>query len=555
MGDAWSAVRTRFVTWVGLLLRRRRRAAAAATQRWPDLLPWLLPAMLALTALDVLGSGRNLTETYAQLQRSAEAAAPLMERGALQIWAQRALSLLLIAATLQRIVPHVACGRPAPAPVLSVAFLVYWAASIAAPGLLGAHPRVSHEYAYPLLLGLALTLVGPRESRRMLRLLRDALFASMAAGLPLLALQRGLVLDSGYDQGWIPGLPRYGGLANSPVMMGLLAQLALLLLWTHPYRRRWLYRTAWALGLAILLVAQSKAAWLSFLVGGACLLGAQGRLQQVLGDPRRTTAAIGLCLCLILVALATLVGTVVMDLPGRIAAFLGTSDGAQLTSLTGRDRIWLVAMDEWRDHPLFGYGLPIWNSEYRHEVGLPQATHAHNQVVDTLGRAGLVGVAGLAVYAAVLFGLCLRHARAGGGLGLAMGATLALQCVTEVPMLLIDYGSHLLTHYVMVICVAAAVTSPAPTRKRPLARTDPFVPVHKVDWRVEWGLPGWARPARKAVLASGVPFLLAVGSPLADGVPDEIDRIGAMAVAATPAPADPPAYPPGGQRLETRRGR
>lgn len=477
--------------------------------------------MLALTALDVLLSGRDLNETYAQLERTAQAAAPLRERGALQVWAQRGVSLLLLVATLQRIGSHVLNGRAAPAPLLSAGFLVFWAASLAAPALLGAQPRVSHEYAYPLLLGLACTLVEPPDHQRILQLLRNALVLFMAAGLPLLLVQPGLVLESTYDQGLLPGLPRYGGLASSPVMMGVLAQTALLVLWARPFQRRWLHRAASLLGLAILVVAQSKTAWLSFLLGGACMWMVQdaGRAPYGLGHPRRTAAAVALCLCVIVAAVAGLVGILVLDLPGRLQDFLSTPEGVQLASLTGRDRIWVVALEEWRNHPVFGYGLPMWDSEYRREVGLPQATHAHNQLIDTLGRAGAVGAVGLAVYASVLVAMSLRHARAGGGLGLAMGVTVALLSVSEVPLLLIDYGSHLLQHYLLLVCLAAAAAGrvlhqPAPRPARPC------VPLRMAPAPV-WQLPAYGR---RTVLASSFPLLMVVGTPLSDGPPPAIDH-------------------------------
>ncbi|HYF18937.1 MAG TPA: O-antigen ligase family protein [Ramlibacter sp.] len=492
-----------------------------------DLLRWVFPAMLALTALDVLMSGRDLTQAYTDLERSAEAAAPLVERGALQVWAQRAVSLLLIVATLQRIAPYVLQGRPAPAPVLSAAFLLYWLGSIAAPGLLGAHPRVSHEYAYPLLLGLACTMVDPREHERILLMLRDALVVFMFAGLALLPIRPEMVLDTAYTQGLLPGLPRYGGLANSPVMMGMLAQVTLLVVWAQPFQRRWLHRAAWVVGLAVLFVAQSKTAWLSFLLGGACMWTVQGApaALQGLSDPRRASAGVGLCLGVIFATLAALVSTLVLDVPGRVGDFLDSREGAQLASLTGRDRIWVVALEEWGNHPVFGYGLTMWNSEYRQEIGMPQATHAHNQLLDTLGRAGLVGAVGLALYAVVLLGLSMRHAAAGRGLGLAMAVTLVLLSVSEVPLLLVDYGSHLLVHYLLVVCVAAAAAGcvrrprplvPAPSSARP-------APVRRLA-RPAWSMPRLrleagrlVRPARRTLLASGMPLVMLVASPLAGG--------------------------------------
>jgi hypothetical protein len=141
----------------------------------------------------------------------------------------------------------------------------------------------------------------------------------------------------------------------------------------------------------------------------------------------------------------------------RAADFLASEQGAQLLSLTGRDRIWAAALEEWRLHQVFGYGLSLWDAEYRNAIGLPHATHAHNQWLDDAARAGSVGVATLIVYSFTLMALCLRHARASGGLALALGLTLALRAVGEVPLSLLGYGTELFVHLLLVATLAAAV--------------------------------------------------------------------------------------------------
>lgn len=440
-----------------------RRGRPAST----GLLHLVFPAMLLLTSVDVALSGRDLTQAFADLEKSAQAAAP-SARPVLEVWMQRAVSLLLVAASLHRIGGWLLGGRPPPALLLTSAFAFYWAATVAWPAVFGANPRVSHEYAYPLLFGVACTLVDPGAHARVLDWLRNALWIFMLASLALLAVHPVLVLDSSY-RGLLPGLPRFGGLAQHPVMMGMLAQLGLLVLWARPFHRRRLQQAAWILGLVVLLLAQSKTAWLAFLVGGGCMWLVQNGPQAVttLGDPRRSSFGVGVCLTVITAVVTLLVAVLIGDLPGRIADFLDTGEGAQLTTLTGRDRIWAVALEEWQRHPVTGWGLTMWNAEFRQEIGMPQATHAHNQLFDTLGRAGLVGAAGLLVYAVVLLATAVRHATASGGLSLALMVTLAMLAVSEVPLLLVDYGSHLLVHNVLLVTLAAAAAGLAPSSARP----------------------------------------------------------------------------------------
>ena len=119
---------------------------------------------------------------------------------------------------------------------------------------------------------------------------------------------------------------------------------------------------------------------------------------------------------------------------------------------------------------MFGYGLSLWDASYRAAIGLPQATHAHNQLLDDAARAGTVGVGALLAYAAVLTAASLRHARATAGLSLALFITLALRAVGEVPLSLIGYGSELFTHLLLVATLAAAAAGTAiPARAVPSA--------------------------------------------------------------------------------------
>jgi hypothetical protein len=127
--------------------------------------------------------------------------------------------------------------------------------------------------------------------------------------------------------------------------------------------------------------------------------------------------------------------------------------------MTGRDQIWAVAMEEWRSSPLFGYGPGLWDADFRAAIGMPNATSAHNQFMDTLARSGTIGAAGLVAYSLVLLGMSLRYAKASGGLSLALFVALALRSISEVPMLLQGYGTELFLHLLLLVTLAAAASS------------------------------------------------------------------------------------------------
>jgi O-antigen ligase len=264
-------------------------------------------------------------------------------------------------------------------------------------------------------------------------------------------------------------VPRLAGLAPHAVSLGMLAQLGLLCLLARPLRRVGLNRLAWAMGLLALFLAQSKTAWISFALCSACILVVRqgARFMRRVGDPVRPEFGI----VTLLAFMAAVVGIAALlmfgEIDARLSSFFDSAQGAQLASMTGRDQIWAIAHDEWQRNPLFGYGPTLWDASFREAIGMPNATHAHNQFMDTLSRSGAVGAAALVLYALVLLVLSIRYARASGGLSLALFVALALRAVSEVPLLLFGYGPELITHVLLLMTLAAAVRETRERKRRP----------------------------------------------------------------------------------------
>jgi O-antigen ligase len=417
------------------------------------LLPWVWPAMLSVGAVQVLLSDRNLAESFLALQVVAEPPRP-----GLAVWWQRAVSLLLLVAAVEQVASHAALRRPVPSPMLLAAFLLYWVGTIGLPSVFGAHSSFSHELLYAPTFGVACCLAMPQEQARMVRLARDSLMVLMLAGLAGLVVRPAMVADMSYAAGLLPGVPRFAGLTAHPVTQGLLAQVALLLVWAAPYRHRGLRLASWGLALGVLLIAQSKAAWIACAVCGLAMLawrhGPQGWIR--LADPQRPQAGLLAWSLAGIAVLGLAIGLLMGDLAREVAHYLDSPDGAQWTSLTGRDRIWAVAAEEWRSHPVFGYGPTLWDAAYRASIGLPHATHAHNQLMDDAARAGTVGVLALALYASALTVLAWRAGRATAALSVGLLLALALRAISEVPLLLLGYGTDLFTHGLLLATLAAA---------------------------------------------------------------------------------------------------
>ena len=142
------------------------------TQSRTGFLHWAFPAILGLIALTVLLSGRDLSRILMLLEAGTTVARhPAFE------WAQRLVSLLLLLVAAERITNHLMARKHLPSPLLALTFTAYWLATVAAPAVLGSHPRLAHEFLYTLAIGLAAVMAGPQEFEQVIVATRNALFA------------------------------------------------------------------------------------------------------------------------------------------------------------------------------------------------------------------------------------------------------------------------------------------------------------------------------------------------------------------------------------------
>jgi O-antigen ligase len=96
----------------------------------------------------------------------------------------------------------------------------------------------------------------------------------------------------------------------------------------------------------------------------------------------------------LVILIAALVAIVMATFGDAILAGVSRSGSVdEITSGTGRTRIWAVVLDLWTQRPLFGYGagsakfiLPV------HPLLFEAAAHAHNLYLNILFAGGLVGL-------------------------------------------------------------------------------------------------------------------------------------------------------------------
>jgi O-antigen ligase len=103
-----------------------------------------------------------------------------------------------------------------------------------------------------------------------------------------------------------------------------------------------------------------------------------------------------------------------------------------VSTLSGRTEIWIRSIEEWRQNPLFGYGLGLWDAEFRARNQMLFVGHSHNQLIHTLSSAGIVGMVGLLVYLYVLVSESARAADTSLVPVVVLGMIL-VDCVSEVP--------------------------------------------------------------------------------------------------------------------------
>lgn len=389
-------------------------------------------------------------------------------RHPLIIWAGRFSSLFILLSCGERIL-HRLVKRDVnhPLPKLLVgAFVLYFLTNVISPALFGRHSNVAHDYLYVGLVGIAATLFTVREVETMLTTLRNALLVFTAVSLAFLLVSPGKVADTHYV-GLVPFLHlRFTGLAPHANVMGPLSVTLLICLWRRPFERVWLTRIAAAMGLLSLVLTQSKTSWVAFLLTVGCISYYTYRdlIVQRITDHRRPFLPVAIVSAAMLMLLGLTLVLMFGDVGSKLSSLAASREGEQLSSFSGRDVIWEVAMQEWRRNPIFGYGLTIWDASFLASIRMPFAVHAHSQFFQTVSSAGTVGLIGLVVYLAVLTYAVIRTTRVSGGLTLAMYLTILMRGVSEVPLMMTAFGPDSIGHLLLVAVLAGYYRAALPAK-------------------------------------------------------------------------------------------
>lgn len=403
-------------------------------------------AILLTVAADVLFSGRTL-DNISELLRATGG------RGSVNLWLVRLVTVFLLFASLERILAAARINRHllGSKPLLTWTFGLFWLGSVGLNMVVSAHPYFAHEYFYSLILGLGVLSFSSEDANKFIYALRNGLILFLVVSFLMILIKPSLVIESGYSQGYIAGLPRMAGLAPHAVTLGQFALLVMLLLVIYPIQKVWLQRVTLVMVIVALFMAQSKTVWVSTLVCLAIMFWYRYKLRLQNSPTLNQNVALPV-LTVVILSLTGLVAFYLFSGIGdAIERFLNSSEGSQLTTLTGRDIIWDFALAEWSKFPIFGYGPKFLNFDQRVSIGLLNATHAHNQFIDLMARSGTVGLLSIFPYLTAIWLMIRKLNLASKGFALAFLMALLIRSVSEVPFAMYGYSSELLMHLGLLV--------------------------------------------------------------------------------------------------------
>jgi O-antigen ligase len=313
-----------------------------------------------------------------------------------------------------------------------------------------------YQYYAPLFFA-AVFASRSQDPEVAIRFVKGGLFILFASSWLVSIVAPDLTIQRTYH-GWLPGITmRFWGLALHPNSMAPLALLYLLVAIHQPFERRWLHHLGLVMAVAVLVLAQSKTTWVAAALTIPLLLVLRSHFSRTSHNGRRAQAPNKMALVAAsLMALGVLGVFAVLVLPElgmSVDRMWANTARHDIATVSGRDVIWAVAVDEWRRNPLFGYGVKMWGDAFRIHIGLDEATSAHNQFLESLGSAGLVGLIGLTVYVGTLLLYAINAQRATRGLSVAIFTMIFVRCFTETPLevdafLTGDFMAHLLLFHV-----------------------------------------------------------------------------------------------------------
>ena len=433
-------------------------ALEAGTRIRNEPLPYIFFAIVAAIMAAPIATDRLLSSGLDSLEATRDTIAQ-------SFWLTRALTIMVLVVCAERIVRYMfrrkreaLNGWP-----LMWAFIAYAMTNEIVNSAFGAAPSFDHKSMYCFVVYFAVFLVAQKDPERLIRFARLAMLMFLAGSALAAGGKLSMVIERGYA-GFLPGVTfRYYGLATHANTMGPLAIAFMICLGWRPFGKRWFNAVAWGLAALSLLLTQSKTSIVAG-IGVATFLAIYAYRARMIRLRAGNTATLTMGLVVAACALLSLGALFVLlsqDPVELITRRWQLTTSQHITSLTGRTRIWAIAWEEFLRHPIFGYGPTVWHNDYRIAFGMLFAYHAHNQLLQSLSSAGIVGGVGLLIYLWILFVYAWRAAPASRGISLALVGLMLLRAISEVPF---SVGGVMQSEFLVHLLLLIACIGYAPAR-------------------------------------------------------------------------------------------
>jgi O-antigen ligase len=306
-----------------------------------------------------------------------------------------------------------------------LSYLLFFISNTLIPGFVG-HGALAANLMYAPIVFAAVYLSRPIPTHRLLALIKTVLLTYLYGSLLSAVIAPDWALLGGYEgQGVLPSVDtRLFGVSSQAVQLGPLMAAYFVIECLAP-TESWLRKIHLPASLVVLVWTQAKTAWVFVLIFVAFMGAAKLR--------RKFRSLPNLEWRLATPAFYSMLAIASVLIVAGVANLIPAGSDTKIETLTGRTAIWSITLDAWADNPIFGYGLGLWDVEFRTYYGMPFAGQAHNQFIHTLGSAGIIGLSGLLVY---LWAMGRRAFKVSGSnpVALALFCLVVVECVTEAPL-------------------------------------------------------------------------------------------------------------------------
>lgn len=410
--------------------------------RGEGFVPWIFPFIVLSVPISTVLTGRDV-DAYV---RNTMLAASAGDLGA-SIWLLRLLlwPLLVICVAFIFVELFLSKGADRAGSALFWSFVGYFIGETVLSGLFGYIPSLDHKMLYGPVLVSVFYFARHTDPAKIVHLAKTSGLASLVLAAMAALIYPKIAVQSNFTEGLLPWPRiRLWGLDSHANTLGPLSATVLLMEIGRPYARRTAHLFALGLAFAVLILTQSKTAWVSCL--GGSLVFFLGRamsgidLLTPLHRQRLVRALPGIVggVCVI----GAVAGFFILNMDERAARFLSSSEGARFSTLTGRSNIWDITMGAWAKNYVFGYGPSLWGPKFAASyLLLGTASNGHNQIVDLLGRAGWVGLVAFLVYFVVLVRYVWMLRPVLGLLPVALLVSMIVRSIPEVPFRILNVQS------------------------------------------------------------------------------------------------------------------